>query len=132
MSTRTYAYADYGLLLDEEAAKLIYEQICGVTDYEDDAGYLLCDEGYCEYVGNFTGQAFHLNDNGGIMWNDFDEYDDYVIVYATVSNHPTLFNKAYDNMDDVIKDFKNRFGEYLPDDFNYRANIRQIIGTTWG
>jgi hypothetical protein len=44
----------------------------------------------------------------------------------------SLFKAAYKNMDDMIADFKERVGEYMPEDFDYRANLRYIVGTYWG
>lgn len=43
-----------------------------------------------------------------------------------------LFKAAYKDMNELIDEFKSDIGEYLPEDFDYRANIRHIVGTYFG
>lgn len=135
MSMRDYAVDDYGLLLTEETMKIIASIVCDDFDNmeEDEYGYALYDEGICEYIGDFTGEAIHITDDG------YDEHrkngesysgDRIYYVYAGLCS--TLFKAAYENIDELIAEFKQKLGEYLPDDFDYRANIRHIVGTYFG
>lgn len=59
-------------------------------------------------------------------------YDGDRIYYIQVSSYPTLFKPAYKSMDELIAEFKEKVGEYLPEDFDYRSNIRHIVGTYFG
>ena len=135
MSMRNYAVDDYGLLLTEETMKIIVSKVC--DDFhdmeEDEYGDALYDEGICEYIGDFTGEAGILFDDGLNDWMSNGEmYDGDRIYYIQVSSYPTIFKAAYENMDALIAEFKQKVGEYLPEDFDYRAHIRHIVGTYYG
>lgn len=135
MSMRYYAVDDYGLLLTEETTKIIASKVCDDFDdiEEDEYGDALYDEGICEYIGDFTGEAGLINDDGMNDWIKTGEmYDGDRIYYINTSSYPTLFKVAYENMEVLIEEFKSKVGEYLPDGFDYRANIRHIIGTYYG
>ena len=135
MSMRDYAVDDYGLLLTEETMKIIASKVCDDFEdmEEDEYGDALYEEGICEYIGDFTGEAGVLLDNGLNDWiSNGEMYDGDRIYYVQVSSYPTIFKAAYENMDALVSEFKEKIGEYLPDDFNYRANIRHIIGTYYG
>ena len=136
MSMRDYAVDDYGLVLDEETVKLIASKV--IDDYNEDEdvigvwAYELYDKGICEYVSDFTGEAQEL-DGQGLYWGgDSIEYYGDVVVYVQATHYPTLFRKAYNNMDELVAEFKNKVGEYLPEDFDYRSRIRHICGTYFG
>ncbi len=135
MSMRDYAVDDYGLLLTEETMKIIASKVCDDFEdmEEDEYGDALYEEGICEYIGDFTGEAGILFDNGLNDWMSNGEmYDGDRIYYVQVSSYPTIFKAAYENMDALIAEFKEKVGEYLPNDFDYRANIRHIVGTYYG
>lgn len=135
MSMRYYAVDDYGLLLTEETMKIIASKVCDDFEdmEEDEYGDALYDKGICEYIGDFTGEAGILFDNGLNDWiSNGEMYDGDRIYYIQVSSYPTIFKAAYKNMDELIGEFKEKVGEYLPDGFDYRANIRHIIGTYYG
>lgn len=135
MSMRDYAVDDYGLLLTEETMKIIASKACDDFDdmEEDEYGDALYEKGICEYIGDFTGEACILLDDGLNDWMRSGEaYDGDRIYYVQVSSYPTIFKAAYENMDALIEEFKEKVGEYLPEDFNYRANIRHIVGTYYG
>lgn len=135
MSMRDYAVDDYGLLLDEKTIKFVASK---VFDYwvEDGEVYdLACDlydNGICEYIGEFTGEAQEIDGNGCYWGEESKDFDHDMIVYVQASNYPTLFRKAYNNMNELVEEFKKKIGEYLPDDFDYRNNIRHICGTYYG
>lgn len=136
MSMRHNAVYDYGLLLDEETIHLIASKV--FDDYEEDDGehgdwkYDLYDEGICEYIGEFTGETQKVNENGGSWWGNCEFYDCESIVYVQASRYPTLFTKAYNNIDELVDEFKDKVGQYLPDDFDYRSRIHHICGTYYG
>lgn len=115
--------------------KIIASKMC--DDFEDMAedeyGDVLYEEGVCEYIGDFTGEAGVLFDNGLNDWMKTGEmYDGDRIYYIPCSSYPTLFKAAYENMNVLIDEFKSKVGEYLPEDFDYRSNIRHIVGIYFG
>ena len=137
MSMRDYAVDDYGLLLDEETIKIIASKVFDDFIDDEDAfsvwGYELYDRGICEYIGEFTGEAIVLNDDGVCDWGArCSDYRSEVIYYVPTSKYPTLFKPAYNNMEEVVGEFRGKLGRYLPEDFDYRGNICRIIGTYCG
>jgi hypothetical protein len=130
-----YAFDDYGLVLDKETVKIIASKV--FDDYKENESatalaYDFYDRGICEYISEFTGEAQEL-DGQGLYWGgDSIEYYSDIIAYIQATNYPTLFRKAYNNMDELVEEFKNKIGEYLPENFDYRSRIRHICGTYFG
>ena len=135
MSMREWAVDDYGLLLTKEMIKAIASKVLDDLEERDEEEYgdALYEDGICEYIGEFTGEAIYIEDDGTEDWRrDGESYNGDRIYYVNVSKYPSLFKAAYENMDELIKEFKEKVGDYLHEDFNYRANIRHIVGTYWG
>ena len=135
MSMRDYAVDDYGLLLTEETMRTIASIVCDDFDdmEEDEYGDALYEKGICEYIGDFSGEAIRITDDGYHEYgNNGESYCGDQIFYVPICSYSTLFKPAYENMDELIAEFKQKLGEYLPEDFDYRANIRHIVGTYFG
>lgn len=134
MSMRDYAVDDYGLMLDKETVKTIITKIgVDIVDEDFDFSYGLYDEGICEYISEFTGEAQRINDDGCFNWgNEYESYRGDSIAYVPLNKYPTLFKRAYNNMEEIIDEFKSKLGEYLPEDFDYRSRICHICGTYFG
>ena len=135
MSMREWAVDDYGLLLTKEMIKAIASKVLDDLEERDEEEYgdALYEDGICEYIGEFTGEAIYIEDDGTEDWRRSGEsYDGNRIYYVHVRKYPTLFKAAYENMDELIAEFKSKVGDYLPEDFDYRANIRHIVGTYFG
>jgi hypothetical protein len=133
-----YAVNDYGLLMSEDALKRIAMNVCNNYDEEeydedpDDFNYDLYEKGIVEFVGEFTGEAIKIRDDGIDLYGYSDMYNCDIAYYVPVSKWSTLFKAAYNNVDEMICEFKKKLGEYLPEDFDYRNNIRHIVGTYYG
>ena len=135
MSMRDYAVDDYGLLLTEKTMKIIASKVCDDFEdmEEDEYGYALYEKGICEYIGDFSGEAIRITDDGYHEYgNNGESYSGDQIFYVPMRSYSTLFKPAYENMEALIAEFKEKLGEYLPEDFDYRANIRHIVGTYFG
>lgn len=133
MSMRDYAVSDYGLLLDEETIKIIASKVLADYTDEDDMAYGLYDKGICEYISEFTGESIPIREDGYVSWGgDGEDYRCETIAYVPISTFPTLFKKAYENIYEIIDEFKGKVGEYLPDGFDYRGKLRHISGTYFG
>lgn len=132
MSMREYAVEDYGMIIDEEAAKEVCHRMFDDFDDErEDLWYALYEKGLCEYIGEFTGEAWILDDEGKINFTG-DSYSCESIYYIPLSACSTLFKAAYGNMDDIITELKDKVGKYLPGDFDYRSRVRRIVGLCFG
>ena len=70
MSMRDYPVDDYGLLLTKDMMRSIVSKV--IDDFEeineDEYGDALYEEGICEYIGDFTGEAGILFDDGTNNW----------------------------------------------------------------
>lgn len=141
MSMREYAVYDYGLLLTDETMRALVMKHCkDFTEEEfamDEFGFYEEVEhifgGNIEYISEFTGEAKYIEDDGTCSWGcDSVYYNCNYIYYVPINRRLTLFEAAYKNMDDMIADFKERVGKYMPEGFDYRTNLRYIVGTYWG
>lgn len=132
MSMNYYAVNDYGMILDNETIEMICRSLYG-EDYENENGYELYDEGICEYISEFTGEATPITENGTDDYRKNSEaYNGDTIFYVMLYWQPTLFQAAYYGIDDIVDELKHKLGEYLPDDYDYRSKIRHIVGTYYG
>ena len=133
MSMRDYAVSDYGLLLDEETIKIIASQVLEDYTDEDDMAYELYNKGICEYISEFTGESLPIRDDGHVSWcDDGEDYRCDTVMFVPIINYPTLFEKAYENIEEIIDELKRKLGKYLPEEFDYRGKIRHISGTYFG
>lgn len=138
MSMRDYAVNDYGLVLDEDMMKIIASQYCeGYTEEDYDEDFCAFNDelygaGIVEYMSDFSGEAVYIDDDGIDDWRNTDVYCSDVIYYIPVSNISTLFKAAYNNIEEMVDEFKDKIGKYFTEDFNYRKNIRHIVGTYFG
>lgn len=138
MSMRDYGVNDYGLIVNEETAKLIaskvFKEYTEESYYEDPDYYIdeLYEKGFVEYISEFTGESMEVDSEGKSIWDTGETYDSDRIYYVAVWRYSTLFKAAYENMDALVSEIKVRLGEYLPEDFDYRGNIRHIVGSYYG
>lgn len=139
MSMREYAVNDYGLLMSEKMLKMVCMKACKnfteeEYDYDEWAFYdELYERGIVEYISEFTGEALAVTDKGEDDWSNNDNSSDSdIIYYVPCRNISTLFKAAYNDMDEIIAEFKEKLGEYFQDDFDYRYYIRHIVGTYYG
>lgn len=134
MGMRNWEVFDYGLLINKETAN--HMASVAFEDYEEKSEYdwqiELSGAGIGEYISEFTGGALKLEDNGYFIYSSAESYAVEPIFYISALKLPTLFSAAYKDMEELIKEFKDRVGEYLPYDFDYRNNIRYICGTYYG
>ena len=132
MSMREYAYEDYGLILDKPTMEYIFAKQFNEPIDDLDVGCELYDADVCTCAGQFTGEAFCLKDDGKDDWGDSFTYNCDEVYYVPINKYPSLFKAPYNNIDDIVEEFKEKLGEYMPEGYDYRANICHIIGTTWG
>lgn len=138
MSMRDHSIDDYGFLLEDEIMHLLAKAICddfSEDDWEDDADYYeerVKDELDACYATEFTGEGYKIDDEG--YDNPYESYsfDDDVIYYLQINHYPSICKAAYDSMDEIVEEFRERLREYLPYDFDYRPYIVHISGTYFG
>ena len=134
MSMREYAYEDYGLVLELDVMKYICTRKFPEDEYDedDDVVQALYDTDFCTCAGQFTGEAFYINDDGRDDWNCSQSYSCDELYYIPFGGYPSLFKAPYNSIDEIVDEFKEKIGEFMPPDYDYRANLKHIIGTVWG
>ena len=138
MSMREYSINEYGLMLTQETMKQLAKEL--VKDFSEEEyneecwefDDLVSEKIGAEYLSNFSGDIILLADNGGDDWYNVDNFTDDVVHFVPLKNYPTLFKKAYENVEEIVSEMKYRVGKYLPEDFDYRNNLRHICGTCYG
>lgn len=53
------------------------------------------------------------------------EEDDNGLIFYT-DKQPNICEQAYGSEDEIIKEFKEKLGKFLPDDFDYKAHIGEL------
>lgn len=132
MSMREYAYEDYGLVLDKATMEHIYVKKFNEPIGDEDVIDALWDSEFCTLAPEFTGEAFRIEDDGKDGWYDTLVYACDAVYYVPFDKYPSLFDAPYSNIDEIIEEFKTKIGEYMPDGYDYRTNLRHIVGTTFG
>lgn len=137
MSTGSYGIDEYGLVLDTVHLRFLALAMheCTEEEWKNDKWSVIENLSYQFFLCSescFTGEACAIRDNGETDWGNAVSYGGDPIFYVPVSNYPMLFKRAYESMDELVCEFKRRIGEYLPDSFDYRNNIRHIVGVYYG
>lgn len=138
MSMRDYAVDDYGLVLSSDDLRLLAEKIVDdfrECEWENDMYSIIeevVDKLGIEYISSFTGEAYQLLDDGDVDWADSDFFNDDMIYYIHASKYPNIFKKAYEGMDELLEEFKEKIEKYLPNDFDFRGHTKHIVGTYFG
>lgn len=138
MSMRDYAVDDYGLVLNTDHLHCLSTMLLDdFTEAEWENDKYGCIEGVIdklaiESISEFSGEAFAINDNGESDCANADVYSGEPIYYVGASVYPNLFKRAYKDINEMIDEFKTEIGKYLPADFDYKNNIRHIVGTYFG
>ena len=59
----------------------------------------------------------------------YETYGDEHVFYIPANKAPSLFEAAYKDPEEICQEFKDKLGEYLPEEFEYWPNIVEITGT---
>ena len=135
MSMRNYAVDDYGIIIEREIAINISKKVNPEFSVEDGNSpeYEVYDNGIGEYISEFTGECFKVSKDGSVdNWSSVYNFDSDTILYLSVPKWGTLFKAAYTDMEELVADMKEKYSEWLPNDFDYAANIVKITGTYYG
>ena len=138
MSMRDYGVNDYGLVLTSDDLEHIVSKLC--DDYTEEAFTddpwsfydSISDTIDLEYIDGFTGDATAIDERGFDNWRGSYDYQGDCVFYIPLNRAPGLFTRAYGAFDEIVLEMRGRVGDYLPKDFNYRDNIRHIVGTYCG
>lgn len=138
MSMRHYGVDDYGLIVTDEMLQTIASKYC--ADYTEEEyrenrfafHEALYEAGIIEYISEFTGESVAVDDDGRDIYTEGEEYWADLLYYLPANKYSTLFKTAYNNMDELVSEFKWQLHEYLPEDFDYRDHVRHLVGSYYG
>lgn len=105
-----YPVEVYGLLLD-------------TAWYSDDDVRKMFEDEVCDCFAKFTGSATFVDDPPFNI-----QFVREPIYFIALENQPSLFNKAYEDMDAVVAEIKNKLGKYMDSGFNIVSSIVHISG----
>ena len=118
MGMRTYAVSDYGLYVvtaDVEA----YAERRGLNAFD-----LLIETG--NHHGDVEGECC-------VIINESETFScDESFAIFPLDKYPSLFNQAYENIEATLRELKENYAEYLPDDFDYKGKFVRVVGTVFG
>lgn len=118
MSMRTYGISTYGLYITyKDLEDYVNKHEIDECDVAEDAGMEQYSDADGEAVPLFKGNAFYVDESFFI---------------APADRFPTLFEAAYDGKEDVLRELKERFEKYLPENFDYEGRFVHYIGTIFG
>lgn len=133
MSMRDYSVHDFGYVFTDEMIDQLIDKL-KPNDIKSGDTYEMAEYMGLEYIGEFTGEALHLDEKGDDVYNnDTLTYSDESIFYFPISTYSSLFQAAYQSPEELARSMKYSYGKWLPDDFDeiYKG-VRHIIGTYFG
>lgn len=135
---RDYSVNDYGIVLNSNILNVLacaIDKECTEESWNEDMyEYIgeVIDKLDVQCIGEFSGDAIGINDDGTDNYGDSDPYAGDSIYYYPLRYIPGLFGSPYKSIDDAINELKESIGKYLPENYQYRINLRHIIGTYFG
>ena len=67
-------------------------------------------------------EIYPLTDIGSIDWHTPPNKDSNTVVFIA-NNRSSLYSPAYAKPSDLIKEIKDAYGKYFPDNYDFEANI---------
>lgn len=117
-------FAEYGfglVLAGDELENFLHKM-------ENKKGYPLdCDpDTFAVEHGDHYDARFYGDDTEGRLFKSYNSssiLEDEDMLVFRAENQPDAFRPAYDSVSGVEKEFRSKIGEFLPDDFDYKAHI---------
>lgn len=126
------------LLETETPMAIIYKKLIPDEEFDDyyDAQYayeILTDDDVdgVVFASEFTGEVTALDQQINLAFPlplD-EEYQDDFLVYIEPNHMPDYFLRAYDCVNDLLDEYKEKLAPYLPAEFPIDRNVAKISGT---
>lgn len=137
---KDYGVHAYAMILTKETMEMLAKAVYGKEEnFEENFAdcpynfYNDLEDTFClSSISEFTGEACFLQSDGTSDYSVTETFSGDTIYYCEFNNSPMLFDAAYESIDEIVEEMKDNFGEYLPDDFNYRSYFREIAGSYYG
>lgn len=120
----TYKVDNYGIFIPiSQIKQATYDDL---KTLEENGEIMMFDRDDIEDI-----EIYPLTDVGDIDWRSPWNNDLEAIVFIA-NNKPKLYSSAYTRTNDLIKEIKDAYGKYFPDNYNFEANIVWAKYITWG
>lgn len=120
----TYQVDNYGIFISiSQLKQATYDNL---KTLEENGEIMMFDRDDIEDI-----EIYPLTDVGDIDWRSPWNNDLEAIVFIA-NNKPKLYSSAYTGTNDLIKEIKDEYGKYFPDDYDFEANIVWAKYITWG
>lgn len=120
----TYKVDNYGIFIPiSQIKQATYDDL---KTLEENGEIMMFDRDDIEDI-----EIYPLTDVGDIDWRSPWNNDLEAIVFIA-NNKPKLYSSAYTGTNDLIKEIKDAYGKYFPDNYNFEANIVWAKYITWG
>ena len=124
MTMHTYKVDNYGIFIPiSQIKQATYDDL---KTLEENGEIMMFDRDDIEDI-----EIYPLTDIGNIDWHTPCNEDSNAVVFIA-NNRPSLYSKAYAEPNDLIKEIKDAYGKYFPDDYDFEANIVWAKYITWG
>lgn len=125
MTMHTYKVDNYGIFIPiSQIKQATYDDL---KTLEENGEIMMFDRDDIEDI-----EIYPLTDVGDIdIWRSPWNNDLEAIVFIA-NNRPSLYSPAYAKPSDLIKEIKDAYGKYFPDNYNFEANIVWAKYITWG
>lgn len=119
----TYKVDNYGIFIPiSQIKQATYDDL---KTLEENGEIMMFDRDDIEDI-----EIYPLTDVGDIDWRSPWNNDLEAIVFIA-NNKPKLYSSAYTGTNDLIKEIKDEYGKYFPDDYDFEANIVWAKYITW-
>lgn len=140
MSMREYPLEDHGLVLSIGQLAVIASKVCEDWSREewDQDQFSFIDEVAenveigLQIISDYSGYAIPIKEDGTEDYAAVISYDTDALYYIPTERNPQMFKAVYNDMGEIVSEFRELVGAYLPADFNYARQICHIIGSTFG
>lgn len=83
---------------------------------------------FCECNGDF----YTIDETDFAPFNERDAVDDESFFLLEIDRYPSLFQRAYIDINEIVDEFKKSVGKYFPEDFDFQRYLVSFHGTYWG
>lgn len=136
-----------GVYDDSAQDKASVELMLANPDFSKDIGRVIADEGWLEDDPNLAWEALQSEGVDAVAWySDFEgivettfpdktdnpmeeTYENEALYMIRIAREPSLFHAAYSSPDELVEEYKDLLGKYLPEDFDWWRHIVTAYGT---
>lgn len=123
MTMHTYIVDNYGIFIPiSQIKQATYDDL---KTLEENGEIMMFDRDDIENI-----EIYPLKNIGDIDWYKPNEDTNAVVFIANYRS--SLYSPAYAKPSDLIKEIKDAYGKYFPDNYDFEANIVWAKYITWG